>query len=160
MARRDDVERADDCGWLTVVVHVPPEEIADNRFGGARVPLVEMTIAADLQRIARRVRRFTAGDPEERRAGVDVEDRDQSAIGFGDEDTDQRRRATEQRSRRMVRERCVVFERVRSMRSDQSTRRSGMSSARYFALSDHPSGSIVAARSGALNVIFTSSVGM
>ena len=42
----------------------------------------------------------------------------------------------------------------------QSTNLSGITKHRYFPSFFHPSGSIVAARSGALNVIFTSSVGI
>ena len=48
---------------------------------------------------------------------------------------------------------------ARAAAARQSIRRSGITRQRYFAWSPHASGSIVAARSGALNVRRTSSVG-
>ena len=52
-----------------------------------------------------------------------------------------------------------VARRTRRLRA-QSTSRSGITRQRYSAGSLHPSGSSVAARSGALKVSLTSSVGM
>ena len=52
------------------------------------------------------------------------------------------------------------FDSSRRYLAAQSTKRSGIMRHRYFPCSSHPTGSTVAARSGALKVRRTSSVGM